>query len=323
MPNDISGVSAGEWELSPSTRMSVALWSKKVPVDVTLTTPGTAQDLITIGTTTGAGESIPAVNLVPNPSFEVDTTGYTAAGSTILRVTTQFRNGVASLQVTPNNAAVGEGVFLTTDTTGSGEDRGTQYYVTASAYFRKAAGGQVAGQDARIEIRNLAGATPALAVGNTILFDTTWQRSVVRLPITAVTGSGFRIYLVTATQHAIVFFIDSIQVEVQRTGNATVYTDGSLGIGYEWDGTANASVSRRRYGLMAIRGYRLHNTGDIYFAEDYTASITTGEYIRAGTDFDVGGIHLVRRLSFVNVIAGESPRVYGAVYGDWSTRHIT
>ena len=51
------------WEIDPSTRTSVHVWTKYAPIDVSVGT--TAVDLLTVD------RGVPSVNLVKNPSFEV------------------------------------------------------------------------------------------------------------------------------------------------------------------------------------------------------------------------------------------------------------
>ena len=204
MPSDQNAIDAINWELDSSTKSSVHLYTKYVPVDVTLTTAGTAQNIITIGTTAGAGDANPTVNLATNPSFETANppTGYTATGSAIAQSAVQFRTGLNSIQVTPNNAAAGEGFYWTTPSQASSLDK--PRFITVSAYFRSAAG---SANTCRIEIRSADGVTTH-ATGNAVALAANWtdpaQRSVARFQLTG-TGVAYRIYFVTATQFATVF----------------------------------------------------------------------------------------------------------------------
>ena len=60
-----------EWEVDPSTRSSVHLWTKYLPITGSISTGGTDLLIISRGT--------PSVNKVTNPSFETGSppTGYT------------------------------------------------------------------------------------------------------------------------------------------------------------------------------------------------------------------------------------------------------
>ncbi len=129
------------------------------------------------------------------------------------------------------------------------------------------------------------------------------------------------LYFVTNTQIATVFYVTNVQAEIQPM--VTTYCDGDMGHGTFWDGTAHASTSRRWQGMSSIRSMRLHATRDCYIAYDRTASNDTtvnaedrGEYIRAGTDFGENHpIYLDDKISFINVLSGEQPRLYGRVDG--------
>lgn len=299
-----------EWEIDPSTRESLHIWTKWSPVDATLATAGTAQDLFTIPTL------LPTVNLITNPSMETadPPTGFTASGATIARSATVARTGTNSLRITPNNAAIGEGAYWTTDLLANQRDPSNNSRIlVVSAYFRDNA---ASGNTARIQIRSADGVT-INANGNTVTFAAaaTWYRSTAFFPLTNI-GAAYRIYFVTAAQHGTVFYVDSAQEELLISSVATDYCDGSLGNTYEWEGTANASRSRRKQGLLVIRGYSLYVTRNCYLAFDSTAASTNGRFIRAGTDlWNHYPIHIQTNISFINEIAGETPRIYGTVEG--------
>lgn len=294
-------------EVDPSTRTSVALWTKYLPADVTLTTPQTAQNLISISNIR------PTRNIATNPSFETGAppTGYTASGAALSQSAVVARNGTNSMLINPDNAAAGEGFYWTTPVLGGHGDGIT--YVVVSAYFNDNAG---SGNGARIIIANTAGT--ALSTGNTVTLAASWQRSFAALQLTPA-GAAYRIYGVTATQHDTNFYADGFQVEIFRGGGTpTDYCDGSLGLNYEWEGTAHASTSIRRGGLVAVRGFDLHFTRDTYISFDRTASTTDGGsiFMRAGTDWSPEHpIHFNDNISFINSISGEQPRVWGAVWG--------
>ena len=315
MPQDIYPQNWMGWEVDPSTRQSTHLWTKHYPVNVTLSTAQTAQDLFTVS------ESFPTVNMATNPSFETTDppTGYTASGSAVARVTTNPRTGTYSMQVTPANSAVGEGFYWSTDTLASQREGANKIYLVASAYFRRASG---SGQTVQIQIRSADGTTTH-ASGDVITLSTTYQRSVAifELPITP---AAYRVYFVTTAQTSQVFLVDSFQVELQNGGYVTDYCDGSLGVNYEWDGVANASRSRRRGGLVAIRGFFLRSSHDAYVSFDVTASATTGRYLTANTDWwNPHPIHFIRNISFVNVANNETPVIRGDIWGVHAGRQST
>jgi len=313
---DFNPVNYSAWELDPSTRDSVHLWNKWMPADKTLATAQTAEDLFSVSS------DAPTVNLAPNPSFETadPPTGYTASGSTPTRVTTNPRSGTYSLSINPDNSAVGEGVYWTSDVLGSNQEKNNATRLIASCYFRRASG---SGEDARIEIRDSTGVT-VLATGETVTLSTSYQRSTASYDLNLATSAGgaaYRIYLVTVTQHNTTFLADSFQVEFGKSDIATPYCDGVQGINYSWDGTAHASTSRRRMGLVAIRGFMLRASHDCYVSFDQTASATTGRYLPANVDWwNPHPIHIMERISFVNVTSGQQPRLYGDIWGVHSNK---
>ena len=303
--------SGDQWlsqEIDPSTRDSVHIFTKWVPVDSTLTTPGTAQNLFSIST------ERPTVNLATNPSFETGAppTGYTATGAVITQSAVVARTGANSLSIDPANAVVGEGAFYTTESLGSGRDPNLVNWLVASAFFQDNAN---LSNTVRIEIRNAAGTT-TLATGNQITLTSAWQRSTAAFQLTPV-GSIYRVYFVTSgVASDPVFFVDSFQAEIGINSTASTYCDGAQGLNYEWDSTAHASTSRRRMGLVAIRGYNLYTTRNCYIAFDHTSSSTLGRRVLAGTDFwSDFPIHVRSNISFINELVGEAPRVFGEILG--------
>lgn len=302
----------GSWPIwdkeLPSTRESLSIWTKAAPVDVTLATPGTAENLYSLT------DPIPTVNLITNPSMETGSppTGYTAAGATLAQSAVVARSATNSLRITPNNAAAGEGTYWSLEPALS-RSPDAHYILVVSAYFNDNAG---SGNNVRVVIADSSGVT--LANGTSVALAANWTgRSVAFYPLPTV-AANFRIYLTTITQFGTVFYVDDLQVEILNQSAASAYCDGARGLNYEWEGTAHASRSRRRKFLQAVRGYTLHNTRDIYIAEDRTASTTDGgsRFVRAGTDFwEDFPINVTTNISFVNANVGESPRVYGVVRG--------
>ena len=128
-------------------------------------------------------------------------------------------------------------------------------------------------------------------------------------------------YIVTAATTNVVFYVDGVQAEIQES--VTPYCDGAQGHLHWWDGTSQASTSRRWRGMSSIRGYRLHVTRDCYMCEDADAFNDTtldaedrGEFLPAGTDcLLTHPIYLDSKISFINRLSGEQPRIYGQIWG--------
>ena len=309
---DINAMGALAWELdNPSTRVSMHLITKWAPIDVTLSTPGTAETLFTADT------EPPIVNLITNPSMETGTppTGYTASGATLLQSATTARSGTNSLSIDPDNSVAGEGAYWTTDEMAGHPDPGKWATLVASIYLEDNVD---VGRTARIEIRNEDGTTTH-ATGNEITLTSSWQRSTAFFPLPA-TGATYRIYIVTSTSASDeVFFADDFMLSLQRDQVDRAYCDGDVGLNYEWVGTAHASRSVKRHGLVAIRAFNLHTTLDARVAFNHTASASLGVYMPAGSDWWQDKVHF-NDISFINDISGQQPRIGGSVLGVHTTK---
>ena len=286
------------WEDKPSTRESTHLWTVYDRVNVTLATPGTAEDAYLIS------EGNPTINMITNPSIETDTSNWVASGATLAQSATQALYGTYSLRITPANAIAGEGAYFSLGQIPQRVPLGVSCYLYGSA------------GDARIRIY---GSTSGwIADGNTISLGASWQRTLVHINSLPDLATGLseeiRVYIVTVTQHGTLFYADGMQAEVGD--EVSEYCDGAQGWNYKWDGTAHASVSRRFPGIAEIRGLTLHITRDAYVAYDRTASSTTGELIKAGTDWwEDYPVRVRTNISFINRYAGEQPHIYGRVWG--------
>ena len=305
-----------DWELHPDVRTSTHVFTKWAPVNVILDTPGTAQDLFVVDRTT------PTVNMVPNPSFEngindiMDGTPQTNA--TIAEDTANARSGSRSLSVQlRENDHVGSGVYLMTDQLGAGgsADLSTAWYMTASTYFNNL--GDTS--EHRLEIRSEDGET-ILASSAGATTDDAWERVSATIRLTTK-GENYRVYFVlvsttNAATHDVA--VDDVQIEIHRGDSGlTNYCDGDQGNHYEWFGTPHNSVSRRRIGLVSIRGFQLHASYGCYIALDQIASPDLGTYIPANGDWNMveHPIDVRRKISFINTIDGEQPRITGAIWG--------
>lgn len=185
------------------------------------------------------------VNLVPNPSLEVGTTGWTTIGSgtTIARIATDSLVGVACLEVT-KGATGNRGAWIDVSVT-----TGLSY--TFSFYVKVASGQESTPIQAWIDWRNAGYLSTTASSPVTVTSASGWTRVSITgtAPATAtiarcyaLTGSG------TAGQR---FRLDGVLVEQASTLGA--YFDGSFG-GF-WTGTAHASTSRNAtvpsYALVA------------------------------------------------------------------------
>lgn len=199
----------------------------------------------TVGILSGAGslknpaEAISLgyrINYISNPSFEVDTTGWSSiAGATLTRVTDQSNTGSAALRVVNASGSAAQTdliAFL-----------GGQGVYTASAYVKLDTGATTSNYFIRfLQYESLTSTTTVSAgnIGTTSLsVSGNWVRISGQFTRTTI-ADYFRIRVVTgSTTPGDVFFVDSVMVE--KGNSATNYFDGSSG-GF-WTGASHGSFS--------------------------------------------------------------------------------
>ena len=288
------------WEIDPSTRTSVHVWTKYAPIDVSVGT--SAVDLFTVD------RGVPSVNLVKNPSFEVNTlTDFTASGSAISQSSAQAATGSNSLLVNPANSAVGEGFYWSITTVGHPEGSS----LVAQCEVRGASGSG----DVKIEIQDSAGV--ALASSATHSLTTSFAKISVGYELAERLTQTYRVAIVSVTQHNIDFYVDKFMVEQRKDGFVSDYVDGAQGLHYEWFGTANASESKRRAGIAVVRGFKLkkgHGSQTVYIALDTTASATTGVLLKAGETWETNWPIDVQ-VNISALASGSATQVYGVLWG--------
>ena len=178
------------------------------------------------------------VNYITNPSFEVDTTNWTAVGSSISRVTSQNVNGSACLQVT--NSSNGAAQFG-----GTGKipllGSSSTYYL--SAYVKLDTGATPANYFLRHLQYENAESTSTVSSGNIGIQALTVTGNWVRLSgsFTKAANANFVLIRVvtSSTTSGDVYFVDSVLLENSAT--LGTYFDGSSD-GF-WAGAAHASFS--------------------------------------------------------------------------------
>jgi hypothetical protein len=203
--------------------------------------------------------SSPRYNLVANPSFEVDLTGWVAANScTAARITTDAISGSACAEMTMTaitndnglSIPVAERFAVTVGET-----------FTVSAFFKNTVGTR----NSRVTVLywNAAGVFVSDSNGNVLINPTTWQRSsvIATVPANAVTAS---IYLQNTNTGSIgdKILVDAVLRE--KTATVGTYFDGSMDPNTSWVGTANNSISTR------IQRYRVNYIKNPSFVVDTT-----------------------------------------------------
>jgi len=291
------------WRFRPSVRESVGIWNRVAPVDVTLATPGTAEDLY------DAVIGQPTINLITDPSIETGVTNWTAVGSAISQSAAQAHTGTNSMLVNPDNAATLEGAYWTIGPIGKGK------YLTWSLYVM----GASASGDVRVRIYGITSTTSW--TGTTTNLTTAFQRINVTAQVLESAGEQLRLYVETVANHNINYYVDACQAELLP--QVTTYCDGDQSRWCRWDGTADASTSRRFPALGTIRGYTLTvRQADCYIDFDRTAD-SNSRLLTRGCDYYSNHPLNHTRISILNVYAGQSPRVYGEMNGiSWVAQSV-
>lgn len=213
-------------------------------------------------------------NTIPDPSFEAAsiTSNWTASGSaTISKVTTHAYLGAASGRV-QTTAASGDGI----NSLNGGAAASGQVW-TAQALVRATNAADV-GKTVRIGIteRTSANAFVAEGLSDPVALTDQWQLITFTR---ALSGGGTVAKATTKIANgaavAADFVIDCVQLE--EKADATSYTDGSLGTGNAWTGTAHASASTRTGAVIitAPASSRFNVQSGAYaarFLRDYGAS---------------------------------------------------
>jgi hypothetical protein len=204
---------------------------------------------LSIGISSGAGSlKNPAeaaalgyrVNYVSNPSFEVDTTGWSGVSSgTIARTTDEFNTGSASLSVT-NASSSGAQFGSSGDMIPLIEGQGT-YYI--SAYVKLASGNAAANYYLRFLQYEEQSSTSTVATGNVGTQTLSYTGDWVRLSGSFTKNAAANFVIIRVVTNSAVseeiFYVDSVMLEKSDTLES--YFDGSSN-GF-WTGNENSSFS--------------------------------------------------------------------------------
>lgn len=193
-----------------------------------------------------------ATNLITNPSFETNTTGWAAVGAsvTIAQSAAYQRRGVYSCKITPPSGNQISGIYFGTFALSSG----TTYYLSLDVL-------DVLGQGYNLYFAN----TSAVMCGTATEWTGTghWARHVVSW--TCDSSASYRLYLTRdSVASTSPFYVDGAQCE---SASESTYFDGDyngfnpLRQDYYWHGVAHGSTSyrsgRTRTGgtLLRVRDY--------------------------------------------------------------------
>lgn len=236
---------------------------------------------------------IERTNLITNPSFETNTTGYTSVdGATLTRTTTTQRRGVYSLQIKPGLSSV-SGVYYTSSALTAGQT----YAFSLDVFIR---GGK------KFQIRAFDGVRSL--VTRPIIGKNYWER--VSFIFTAVTTGAHRFYFEKNGESNNTFtdnvFTDGWQLELCEAGNyfETTYIDGDQqGLipnqfppAYFWDGFPHASISIRSGQTRA--GGRVIHLSDFGFDLTSIAGLDSAPVKNASLPFALIGGSTYQRSTY-------------------------
>jgi hypothetical protein len=181
------------------------------------------------------------VNYITNPSFEVNTAGWSAiGGATLARTTGEFNTGSASLSVTNSSGSAAQFGIIDGTMIPLIAGEGT-YYI--SAYVKLANGNAPANYFLRFLQYAEQSSSSTIAAGNVGTQALSYTGDWVRLSgsFTKNAGANFAIIRVVtgSTVSGEVFYVDSVMLEKSDTLKS--YFDGSSN-GF-WTGDSNNSFS--------------------------------------------------------------------------------
>jgi len=264
--------------------------------------------------------AVTRTNLITNPNFEVNTTGWTGSG-TFARTTAQFYSGVASMSLT----YTGSGTVLVEQSTRPVVTAGLTY--TASFYMKQSV-------NAGLVVCNFMWYN---AAGSLILDDshqsndptTEWQRfSYTRTAPANAVSCSFRVYQFLGEGGgavATVNFVDAFLIE--QASSALPYFDGTYVNDYQgygilskgWSGTANASTStaswftgNTRTNLVNNPNFEVNTTGWGVDAVTTLARSTAQFY--SGTASGLATITNNTGAAGINNLSARNPATAGLSY---------
>jgi hypothetical protein len=244
-------------------------------------------------------------NLITNPSFETNTTGWAASGTnTIAKATTQARWGNNSLTCTyqDNTTMASYGITLTA----------AQYTFTAWVYLNSTwDGGAIS-----LDIANYAGAGTDTA-SNTVTATGGWYKlTMIFTPVGGDLVGDVIVKTASAATAGRVIYVDAVQLELK--GYATTYCDGDQE-GCVWDGVTHGSTSTRS--AVSRAGGRVKDLEDDYSFKIRrmigtgmapVENIMSGRALMAGAEYQ-RHIPLERYFTLVSYIKGTSTSNYNSL----------
>lgn len=182
-------------------------------------------------------------NLVPNPSFETGTAGWSLLGTnTLAQSSAQAQSGTSALRCTYGNntvlAFIGSLVLPSAGT----------YTFSAWVYVPADWDG------GRIEVHgwSYVGSTTVASAQADMSRRDQWQRIWETFTVAGDLDGQPVVLTASAPTTGRAIYVDAVQLEAGA--RASSYADGSLGAGYAWTGTTHASSSTRAAGSLQAPG---------------------------------------------------------------------
>ena len=327
------------WEVDPSTRSSVHLWTKYMPLKGSIGT--TAATLLSVA------KGVPAVNLIRNPNFEAaDLTEFEkVATGTASQLT--FEQDDEATSSPAAEADGGDKLLKVSRSTGNSTQHydGVAYIIgpvqavpsgRATSIFARVQAAALNNTAGNIKLKiwdaGTTGSTSAapLAESTAVNLTTAWQSLTVEYKIPQHTlVKNVRVGVVADTAWAMntyPYWLDKLMVEVRVDGVQSAYVDGSLassaGATYEWTEASNASISRKKAGISRVRGLRIvneesyHATNNILYVaiDDGAATATNGIPIYGGETFETNWP--IDASDTISLLASSaSTKYHGAIWG--------
>lgn len=179
-------------------------------------------------------------NMITNPSFEVDTTGWTSvAGATLTRSTSEFYTGSASLRVANSSQSAAQfdngGQMIPLN-----QGEGT-YFI--SAYVKLDAGATTANYFLRfLQYVSQGGSTVGTGNVGTLSLSPAggWTRLSGSFTKVGIANFAAIRVVTSSTTPTDIFYVDAVMLE--KSSTLKPYFDGSSANSF-WSGTPHASIS--------------------------------------------------------------------------------
>lgn len=256
----------------------------------------------------------PLRNLMPNPSFEVDLSGWAATRGSGARVTTDYVFGTASAQFTSNATAGGKRIQYGAGANGISVSAGLSY--TISAYVKGDATSTGLKSDILASWIDAAGNVIAQPNGPDVTLTTSWQRASITATAPAnAAWLNVWIRLGDATDPSYdcgsgkVFYVDAVLVDqsstLQNYVDAISYTSPYITVersddgGTTWTSVRGMTALNASFGVQTVR-------------YDYEAPRGKLVYYRARTSAYVSGV--------LNTSAATTPQSVTITADGWNLK---